>query len=74
VLTLLAAYAQWFDQQAQRRDGRRARATSAMLVVGFLDHPYDDWSGSIQPEQMRVTLQLIDDGHDAPCDANGMPT
>jgi hypothetical protein len=119
-----AAYSQWFDQQAQRRDGRRARAaeaapsvpmplwivlgigatsiltymcvqadrregavvqalpiafvsalvTSAMLVVGFLDHPYDDWSGSIEPNQMRVTLQLIDDGHDAPCDANGMPT
>ncbi|WP_163797804.1 DUF4239 domain-containing protein [Mycolicibacterium sediminis] len=119
-----AAYSQWFDQQAQRRDGRRARAaeaapsvpmplwvvlgigatailsymcvqadrregpivqavpiafvsalvTSALLVVAFLDSPYDDWSGSIQPEQMRVTLHLIDDGHDAPCDANGTPT
>jgi hypothetical protein len=47
---------------------------SALLVVAFLDHPYDDWSGSIEPNQMRVTLQLIDDGHDAPCDANGLPT
>ena len=118
-----AAYSQWFDQQAQRRDGRRARAaesaasvppplwivlgigatailsymcvqadrresaviqavpiafvsalvTSALLVVAFLDHPYDSWSGSIQPDQMRVTLHLIDDGHDAPCDARGDP-
>jgi hypothetical protein len=119
-----AAYAQWFDQQAQRRDGRRARAveaapsvptplwivlgigasailiymcvqadrresavvqavpiafvsalvTSALLVVAFLDHPYDNWSGSLEPDQMRVTLSLIDDGHGAPCDARGDPT
>ena len=119
-----AAYGQWFDQQAERRDGRRARiapaapsvpmplwivlgigatailtymcvqadrresaviqavpiafvsalVTSALLVVAFLDHPYDDWKGSLQPDEMRVTLQLIDDGHDAPCDANGLPT
>ena len=116
-----AAYSQWFDQQAQRRDGRRARAaeaqpsvpmplwivlgigataifsymcvqadrresavvqaipiafvsalvTSALLVVAFLDHPYADWAGSQQPDEMRVTLTLIDDGHNAPCDANG---
>ena len=118
-----AAYAQWFDQQAQRRDGRRARAveaapsvptplwivlgigasailiymcvqadrresavvqavpiafvaalvTSALLVVGFLDHPYADWAGSLQPDEMRLTMSLIDDGHDAPCDSRGDP-
>lgn len=118
-----AAYSQWFDQQAQRRDGRRARAaeaapsvpvplwivlgigatailaymcvqadrresavvqavpiafvsalvTSALLVVAFLDHPYADWAGSLQPDQMRVTLALIDDGHDAPCTSAGDP-
>jgi hypothetical protein len=119
-----AAYSQWFDQQAQRRDGRRARAaeaqasippplwvvlgigagaifiymcvqadrregpvvqampiafvsalvTSAVLVVAFLDHPYADWAGSLQPNEMRVTLSLIDDGHVVPCDSNGAPT
>ena len=119
-----AAYGQWFDQQAQRRDGRRARAaeaqpsvppplwvvlgigsaailiymcvqadrresavvqaipiafvsalvTSALLVVAFLDHPYADWEGNIRPDQMRVTLSLIDDGHAAPCDSKGDPT
>ena len=119
-----AAYGQWFDQQAERRDGRRARAaeahtsvpmplwivlgigatailsymcvqadrresaviqavpiafvsalvTSALLVVAFLDHPYADWSGSLQPDQMRVTLALIDDGHVVPCTSSGDPT
>jgi phosphotransferase system glucose/maltose/N-acetylglucosamine-specific IIC component len=118
-----AAYGQWFDQQAERRDGRRARAaeahpsvpvplwivlgigagaifiymcvqadrresafvqalpiafvsalvTSALLVVAFLDHPYTDWAGSLQPDEMRVTLNLIDDGHAAPCDVKGDP-
>lgn len=118
-----AAAGQWFDQQAQRRDGRRARlaadqpsvpqplwivlgigatailaymcvqadrregpivqavpivfvsalVTSAMLVVAFLDHPYNDWTGSLQPDEMRMTLTLIDDGHPVPCDANGIP-
>lgn len=118
-----AAYGQWFDQQAQRRDGRRARlaeaepsvppplwivlgigatvilaymcvqadrregpfvqavpiafvsalVTSAMLVVAFLDHPYSDWTGSLRPDEMRVTLTLIDDGHSAPCDGTGSP-
>lgn len=119
-----AAYGQWFDQQAERRDGRRARVaeavpsvplplwivlgigatailaymcvqadrressavqavpiafvsalvTSALLVVAFLDHPYDDWTGSLQPDEMRVTLTLIDDGHVAPCTPSGDPT
>ncbi len=118
-----AAYGQWFDQQAERRDGRRARAaeaepsvplplwivlgigatsiliymcvqadrresavvqavpiafvsalvTSALLVVAFLDHPYADWAGSLRPDEMHVTLNLIDDGHDAPCDTSGDP-
>ena len=118
-----AAYGQWFDQQAERRDGRRARVaeaspsvplplwivlgigatailsymcvqadrreskviqavpiafvsalvTSALLVVAFLDHPYDQWSGSLQPDEMRVTLALIDDGHTVPCNPEGKP-
>ena len=51
-----------------------ALVTSALLVVAFLDHPYADWAGSIQPDEMRVTLTLIDDGHETPCDGNGNPT
>ncbi len=79
-----AAYGQWFDQQAERRESAVIQAvpiafvsalvTSALLVVGFLDHPYDNWTGSLQPDQMRVTLTLIDDGHIAPCTSRGDPT
>jgi hypothetical protein len=51
-----------------------ALVASALVVVAFLDHPYANWSGRIQPDEMRVTLQLIDDGHAAPCDERGNPT
>ena len=48
-----------------------ARVTSALLVLAFLDHPYANWAGNLQPDEMRVTLALIDDGHDAPCGPDG---
>ena len=51
-----------------------ALVTSALLVMAFLDHPYADWAGNLQPDEMRVTLRLIDDGHAVPCDSNGDPT
>ena len=70
--------------QADRREGPFVQAvpiafvsalvTSAILVVAFLDSPYSDWTGSLQPDEMRVTLTLIDDGHSAPCDGSGSPT
>ena len=69
--------------QADRRESKVIQAvpiafvsalvTSALLVVGFLDHPYDKWSGSLQPDEMRVTLALIDDGHTVPCNPEGKP-
>ncbi len=118
-----AAYAQWFDQEAVRRDGRRGRLaeasafippplwivlglgaslivlymcaqadrrenaviqsmtigfvtallTSGLLVVAFLDRPYEGQSGNIEPAEMRHTLVLIDHGEPAPCDEHGMP-
>lgn len=117
------AYAQWFDEQAQRREGRRARlaeatppvptplwivlgigaaaivaymcaqadrreprwiqaipiglvaalVASGLMVVFFLDHPYADWSGSIQPVEMERSLGTIEDGHPTPCDERGNP-
>ena len=51
-----------------------ALVTSALLVVAFLDHPYADWAGNLQPDEISVTLSLIDDGHAAPCDSKGDPT
>lgn len=118
------AYAQWFDEKAQRRDGRRERlaeatpfvplplwfvlvlgasltlgymvvqadrreglliqsipigfvsalATAGLLIVFSLDHPYTNDIGSIAPNEMRVTLGLIDHGGVAPCDERGNPT
>jgi hypothetical protein len=70
--------------QADRREGTVVQAvpiafvsalvTSGLLVVAFLDHPYANWSGSIQPRQMQITLAYIDDGAAAPCDERGNPT
>jgi hypothetical protein len=118
------AYAQWFDEEAERREGRRERiaeaapfvplplwfvlgigasltivymcaqadrsegvliqsmpvgfvtalVTAGMLVVVFLDHPYEGGSGSIRPTEMSRTLTLIDHGGAAPCDERGVPT
>jgi hypothetical protein len=50
------------------RGGRHA------VDSGDLDHPYANWSGSLQPNEMRVTLALIDDGHVVPYDPRGVPT
>ena len=118
-----AAYGQWLEQEAERRDGRRERiaeapafvplplwfvliigagltigymciqadrregvviqsvrigsvttlVTAGLLVVAFLDHPYADQSGSVEPTEMRRTLELIDDGSPVPCDEGGIP-
>lgn len=119
-----AAFAQWFDEIAQRRDGRRERLaeaspflpmplwfalgigamatlaymvvqadkretkfiqaipiafvsaiiTAGMLVVVFLDNPYEGGSGSIKPTEMSRSLERIAHGVQAPCDERGNPT
>lgn len=124
------AYGHWFDQDAERREGRRGRLAEAqpfvppllwlvlalgaalvvgyvlvfadprerfavqalmtgavtamvisgLLIVGFLDTPFDDRSGSIRPTEMERTLQLIERGQPSvasrqlACDAGGRPT
>ena len=42
-------------------------------IVFSLDHPYTNHIGSIAPDEMRVTLALIDHGSVAPCDERGNP-
>jgi hypothetical protein len=68
--------------QADRREGVVIESltigfvtlvTASLLVVAFLDRPYAGQSGSIEPIEMRRTLELIDDGRPAPCDERGMP-
>jgi hypothetical protein len=53
-----------------------AIVTAGLLLVNFLDHPYDDHTGSIQPTEMRQTLSMIDQaeaGLPARCDEEGVP-
>jgi hypothetical protein len=124
------AYAHWFDQATERRDGRRGRLAEAapfvpplvwlalilggsliiayvcffadrgeriivqammmstvtamvisgLLVVRFLDRPYEDASGSIKPVEMTVTIEQMEAerGTSVPgtanaCDERGRP-
>jgi hypothetical protein len=126
----LVAYEHWFDQMADRREGRRGRLTEAeplvptlvwlalflggalvvaymcfyadpaesalvqgmmigavttmvvagMLVVWFLDRPYENASGSIKPAAMTMTLQRMEAESGASrigaarlCDERGQP-
>jgi hypothetical protein len=53
---------------------------SGLLVVRFLDRPYENQSGSIKPVEMRRTLDLLEsdqrrvpDSLRIPCDARGRP-
>jgi hypothetical protein len=68
--------------QADRREGVliqsipigfvTALVTAGLLVVFFLDHPYANENGRIQPTEMRRTLTLIDHGSATPCDERGI--
>ena len=54
--------------------------TSILLVIGFLDNPYQRGLGSLRPDAMKRTLQLLDqerrivgDSTPIPCDDHGRP-
>ena len=49
---------------------------SGLLLVWFLDHPYENSSGSIKPEEMERLLPIVEAEHEsvvAPCDEHGTP-
>jgi hypothetical protein len=55
-----------------------ATMTTILLVIGFLDNPYRNGVGSLNPVAMQRTLQLLDqerrivgDSTPTPCDARG---
>jgi Protein of unknown function (DUF4239) len=57
-----------------------AMVTAALLLVYFLDHPFSDESGSIQPIEMEHTLETIDHEQEGlairitpPCTEEGEP-
>ena len=50
---------------------------AGLLVVSFLDHPYQRHAGGIQPNAMRRTLVMItnlEPGLSVPCSQSGRPT
>lgn len=54
-----------------------ALVASGLLLVWFLDHPYENRSGSIKPDEMERQLVIVEDEHKnvaRPCDEAGEPT
>ena len=69
-----------FVVQASAVASVAAMATATLLLVWFLDHPFTDESGSIQPIEMEEALAVIDEESHAegvdvtlPCTENGDP-
>ena len=53
-----------------------ALVVSGLLLVWFLDHPYENRSGSIKPDEMERQLVIIEGEHKRaapPCDEDGHP-
>jgi Protein of unknown function (DUF4239) len=53
-----------------------ALVTSGLLLVWFLDHPYEDQAGSIRPDEMQRQLEIVQDENPdvtPPCDLRGRP-
>jgi hypothetical protein len=53
-----------------------ALVVSGLLLVWFLDHPYENRSGSIKPDEMERQLVIVESEHrdvPPPCDEGGNP-
>ncbi|HSD24341.1 MAG TPA: hypothetical protein VLB79_08460 [Solirubrobacterales bacterium] len=53
-----------------------ALVVSGLLLVWFLDHPYENRSGSIKPDEMERQLLIVEQEHRdvvPPCDEGGHP-
>jgi hypothetical protein len=56
--------------------GVAAIVAAGLLLVHFLDHPYAERAGSVEPTEMRETLVMMtaaDPGLRVPCDSGGRP-
>jgi hypothetical protein len=65
-----------FLVQASMMAAVSAMVAAALILVRFLDHPYEDQNGSVKPEEMERTLGNMErerPGFSAPCAANGDP-
>jgi hypothetical protein len=53
-----------------------ALVVSGLLLVWFLDHPYENRSGSIKPDEMERQVFVVEHEHQSvvpPCDEQGRP-
>jgi hypothetical protein len=53
-----------------------ALVTSGLLLIWFLDHPYEGKTGSIEPTEMQGLVRLVEEEQPnvaVPCDATGAP-
>jgi Protein of unknown function (DUF4239) len=53
-----------------------ALVVSGLMLVWFLDHPYENRSGSIKPDEMERQLVIVESEHKSvarPCDEGGHP-
>ena len=53
-----------------------ALVVAGLLLVWFLDHPYEDRAGSIKPYEMERQLAIVEEEQPSvrpPCDENGNP-
>jgi hypothetical protein len=53
-----------------------AVVTAGLLIVNFLDHPYQQHTGGIEPTEMRSSLAMMSELKPAfqpPCQQNGTP-
>ena len=65
-----------FPVQATLIAGVSVVVVAGLCMVWFLDHPYRDSTGSLQPTEMRQTLGTITEatpGSTPPCDPKGLP-
>jgi hypothetical protein len=52
-----------------------AMVAASLLLVRFLDHPYENQSGSVEPTEMERSIAIMQEerpGISPPCDANGV--
>jgi hypothetical protein len=76
---VLAAFQSFNDAKAGAEEEATAIAAlvvSGLLLVWFLDHPYENRSGSIKPDEMERQLVIVKAEHRGvapPCDEDGQP-
>jgi hypothetical protein len=82
---VVLGYTCFFADPAERRLGQAmimfavsSMVISSLLVIFFLDRPYQDQSGSIRPSAMRTALRVMSADRSpplgvVPCNADGRP-